>query len=139
MKVVINRCYGGFSLSYAAVMAYAKRKGIKLYSYTSARGTDGHLNFEKYVPYDGKSDAFLVYYSTVGLDKKGGLPDGSHFADRDIKRDDPDLVAVVEKLGDKADGKCAKLAIVTIPDGVEWEVTEYDGMERVEKVHRSWS
>ena len=54
-------------------------------------------------------------------------------------RADPLLVQVVEELGDKANGSHAKLKIVEIPDGVKWEIDQYDGMESVDEVHRSWS
>ena len=29
--------------------------------------------------------------------------------------------------------------IVEIPDGVQWEITEYDGKECIKEKHRSWS
>jgi hypothetical protein len=57
---------------------------------------------------------------------------------REIARDDPDLVAVVRELGDAAGGKCAKLEIVEIPDGVKWQIEEYDGSEHVAEAHRTW-
>ncbi|MDY6834171.1 MAG: hypothetical protein SVY53_05150 [Chloroflexota bacterium] len=53
-------------------------------------------------------------------------------------RSDPKLVAVVEKLGEEANGRFAKLKVVEIPDDVEWEISDYDGMEIVEEVHRGW-
>lgn len=54
-------------------------------------------------------------------------------------RSDSNLVQLVEELGEDAFGACAKLAVIEIPDGVEWEIDEYDGMESVDEVHRSWS
>ena len=56
----------------------------------------------------------------------------------DIERNDPILVHVVETLGAEANDRFAKLRIVEIPDDVNWEISEYDGMESVEEVHRSW-
>ena len=56
----------------------------------------------------------------------------------DIPRNDPILVHVVETLGDAANGRFAKLRIVDIPDNVNWQISEYDGNETVEEVHRSW-
>jgi len=59
--------------------------------------------------------------------------------DREISRNDEALVQTVEELGsDKASGRFADLKIVNIPDGVEWEIDEYDGMEKVAEVHRTW-
>lgn len=57
---------------------------------------------------------------------------------RDILRNDPVLIEVVESLGEKASGRCAKLGIVEVPDGVEWVVEEYDGSEWVAEKHRTW-
>lgn len=61
-------------------------------------------------------------------------------SDRDIPRDDPDLVAVVEELGsDVASDAYGRLVVVDIPDGVQWQIEEYDGSEHVAEVHRTWS
>lgn len=56
----------------------------------------------------------------------------------DLKRDDSLLVKVVEELGEKANGVFADLAIVEIPEDVEWCVEEYYGMEWVAEKHRVW-
>ena len=37
------------------------------------------------------------------------------------------------------DGKFSYLKIVEIPDDVEWEIDDYDGIETIHEVHRSWS
>jgi hypothetical protein len=58
--------------------------------------------------------------------------------DRDIPRNDKDLVEIVESLGNLANGFCASLRIVEIPDGVEWHISEYDGIEHVAENHRTW-
>ena len=57
----------------------------------------------------------------------------------DLERDDPILVKVVEELGKKANGTFADLKVVNVPDGVKWQVEEYDGSEWVAEIHRSWS
>ena len=126
-SIVINRCYGGFGLSYAGVMDYARRLGIKVYAYQSARKTDGHLDFKRFVPWDGKTECFSPIYSTVEA-KDGDFPDGAIFSRSDIKRDDPHLVATVKALKAKANGDYAKLTIVQIPDDVTWDIDDYDGM-----------
>jgi hypothetical protein len=62
--------------------------------------------------------------------------DGYGFALMD-DRSNPMLVAAVEKLGERA-GNNAMLEVVEIPDDVEWEIQEYDGMEWVSEKHRVW-
>jgi hypothetical protein len=65
--------------------------------------------------------------------------DGYGFAfSRDDKRTDPRLIECIETLGDKANGQCACLRIEEIPDGAEFEITEYDGNESVEPPRMSW-
>ena len=56
-----------------------------------------------------------------------------------IPRDDEKLVRIVEELRDEANGHCAELKVVTIPDEVKWEILKTDGMEHVSEVHRTWS
>ena len=58
--------------------------------------------------------------------------------ERDIARDDPVLVELVESMGSTADGKYARLKVVEIPDDVDWTIQEYDGMEWVAEAHRTW-
>lgn len=58
---------------------------------------------------------------------------------RDIARDDDVLIRIVECLGAKANGECADLKIVEIPDDVNWYVEEYDGFEHIAERHRIWS
>lgn len=51
----------------------------------------------------------------------------------------PELIKVVEEMGDAANGSCANLKIVEIPDDVEWDVEEYDGNEWISEKHSTWS
>ena len=114
MKIVINKCYGGFGLSEEAVLLYAKKKGLNL---IIERNKGLKLNH---------------YY----LNEK---KDGNYFCERDIQRNDPILVQVVKELGVKANGSCSELKIVEIPDDVEWIIEEYDGKEWVSEDHRRWA
>jgi len=82
-RIVINACYGGFSLSPAAA---------KLFKQPTHQ----------------------------------------------IPRDDPQLIQVVEEMGEAAGGKCAELRVVEIPDNVLWLIEEYDGLEHVAEKHRTW-
>jgi hypothetical protein len=94
MKVVINRCFGGFSLSKEA-------------------------------------------YDFLGLEW-----DGYGFAFKEPEpeiRTDPKLIECVKTLGSKkASGRCAQLKVVRVPDNIEWYIDNYDGLETVEEVHRTW-
>jgi hypothetical protein len=119
MKVVINRCYGGFGLSDEAVMRYAQLKGINLVMDTSCEKVFGGATF--YIDGVKDDDHYFSYY------------------DLSNDRSDPILVQVVEELGDTVNGFASELKIVDVPDGVEWTIEEYDGMEWVSEVHRTWS
>ena len=92
--IVINRCYGGFSLSQAAKELLAQKKGLPV----------GEV------------------YDHIW----------------DDKRDDKDLVAVVQELGVEANSGHSDLKIVEIPEDVKWYIDEYDGIEVVHEFHRSW-
>lgn len=83
----------------------------------------------------GLSDAALSLYNEFQLEVGGELIECYY----DISRDCPRLVAVVQALGERANGKYAWLKVVTIPDDVEWTVHEYDGAEWVAEAHRTWS
>jgi len=53
-------------------------------------------------------------------------------------RTNPELIKVIKKLGKKANGTCADLKIVKIPNDIEWSIEEYDGIEWVAEKHRIW-
>ena len=89
MKVVINKCFGGFGLSEEA------------YKF---------LN----IPWDGYGCELME------------------------DRSNPALVKCVEALGKDASGELSSLKVVEIPDDVEWEIDEYDGLEFVVEKHREW-
>lgn len=111
MKVVINTCHGGFGLSQKAMERYAELKGFKLVT-ENLRG-------------------FPMYYAD-------SISDENMISDYNIRRDDPDLVRVVEELGKDACSWAADLKIVEVPDDVNWEIAEYDGAEWVAECHRTW-
>jgi len=90
MKIVINRCYGGFGLSDVALTRYENESGND-----------------------------VSYWN--------------------IPRNDAILVNIVEELGEDSWGACAELKVVEIPDGIEWEIDEYDGIEWIAEAHRKWS
>lgn len=115
-KIVINRCYGGFGLSRAGLMRYAELKGIKLYEF---------------------KDGFMTHYATQPVDNEDDL-NKHYFSDHSIERDDLCLVQVVEELGKDASGMHGDIHVVSIPDDVEWQIKEYDGLEWIAEKHRTW-
>ena len=141
MEIVVNRCFGGFGLSALAEKEYLAKKGKTAYFYeqTDYSFKNGKDEYKRVDSVDKKSRT-LYYTVTEDLGEAiSDFPKGvDFFPNYDMKRDDPDLVDVVEKLGDAANGTFANLHIVEIPEDVDWEISEYDGMESVEEVHRSW-
>ena len=50
-----------------------------------------------------------------------------------------ELIKVIEEIGiGAASGTHADIRIAEVPDDVEWEIDEYDGIETVREKHRSW-
>jgi len=50
----------------------------------------------------------------------------------DDKRTDPDLIRCIEALGpERASGSCAFLKVIEIPDGLHYEIEDFDGIEKV--------
>jgi len=144
MKLVINGCYGGFSLSPKGERLYLERQGKQLFRYkqTSYMHESGK---EEYARIDDDSDPSFSYSFTKDYGKLADKKtlwenrEETYFYGGDLKRDDPDLVAILEEHGpDIISGSCAYLEIVEIPDDVEWEIDEYDGMESIHEKHRVW-
>ena len=88
MKIVINKCYGGWGLSKEA-------------------------------------------YEFLGLEWDG-------YGYTKLERTDPNLIKCIETLGNRASGQYSSLKVIEIPDDVEWEIEEYDGVEWVSEKHRTW-
>lgn len=159
MKVVINKCFGGFGLSPLAVERLAELQGRKCFFFVNPR--EPRLDIHKLVAAtrDQAEAEFMWYaYDVPDADRRNWSPDNWHElsmeerqkinADADghsiesgrgIPRDDANLIRVVDELGERANGKHAKLSIIEIPDGTDYEIDEYDGAESVHETHRSWS
>lgn len=113
-RVVVNACYGGFGLSHDAIMRYSELAGLNL-----VRIKDGYLI----------TDAYYI----------DGVRDDDHlWSVYDLERTDPNLVQVVEELGELANGEFANLRIADVPDDVDWYIDDYDGIETINETHRSW-
>ena len=141
MKVAINRCFGGFGLSHEAVLRYFEIKGITVYP---EQGKD-HWKFWTYwtvKPEDRiESKEGDAFYAMSLEDRRAYNQAHSEQTvyERDIARNDPALIQAIEELGQAAAGQFAEIAIVEIPDDADWQIEEYDGLEHIAEVHRTWS
>jgi hypothetical protein len=151
MKVVVNRCFGGFRLSPAAYRRIAELQGKKCYFFTKDFKKDEWNELE-----DAKTTRFFIAFSIPNPNEVLGREDqwfamtmeekdawNKRYEDAEIydfrnDRTNPLLIQVVEELGQRASAAAAQLEIVEIPDGIEWEIDEYDGNETVEETHRKW-
>ena len=146
MKVVINKCFGGFSLSMAGDEKYLNLIGKKAYFYkqTKHEFKDGVEEYKKIKPNEENAGMFTYCFTKdLGeiIDKKtlNENYEKYHFYNNDLDRSDETLIKVVELLGDDANGSCAKLSIVEIPDDISYEIEEYDGNEHIAERHNTWS
>ena len=125
-KVVYNACYGGFGLSKEACQRYWDIKGQSIWFEDALWGFTvwlvspeerleqkewSSMTVDERVAYNRAHSEQTWYYNNVS-------------------RHDPALVQVVEELGDKANGMCAKLTIDEVYGS--YRIDEYDGFESVE-------
>jgi hypothetical protein len=104
-KVAINCCYGGFSISEAAVQLAREISGNPTWG-----GVVLHCEEESPGNYDWGS-----YHLW------------------ETERTDPVLIQVIETLGDKANGAHSDLCIATVAPGRHYRIREYDGYESIEE------
>jgi hypothetical protein len=168
VKVVINACYGGFSLSAKAERRYLELEGKEAYFFTDKYSYNGVR--ESYIPIDIDNEKDMeniglwhtcytipnpkeylgidpydqrdVYETKEEFNKAceeyNDKTKEVYFGGRDNDRSDPLLIQVIEELGEVANGSCAELKIIDVPDDVEWHIEEYDGFEHVAEDHRTW-
>lgn len=116
MKIAINKCYGGFGLSNETHIKLIEL-GIPLY--------------HKWEEIPGGNEPYI-------LKEEGEKDYYSNFRDDD-KRNHPLLIQAIEEVGEvESSGTFARIRVVDIPDDIEWEINEYDGIESIHEKHRSW-
>lgn len=138
MKIAINRCFGGFGLSDKAIEMIMKRKGFGCYKYkrTKYKFRDG---VDEFTRIDNNESSLLFDYCTKDLGKKiNEIPNENYWYYGNLERTDEDLISVIEELGTEASGDYGDVAVIEIPDDVDWEIDDYDGVETIHEKHRVW-
>lgn len=132
-KLVINKCYGGFSLSLKALADYYKRKhsDSEVYFYLRKYNRDGNVEYIKCSAENADIVLSEDFGNKVLIDRSSDLFFQHVISDCDMPRYDKDLIDVVETLGDEANGRFAELQVVEIDDD-RYRIIEYDGLESVE-------
>jgi hypothetical protein len=129
MRVAINTCYGGFSLSSKAYEWLIQNKNWKVTEDSK------HENYTN-------SNADLLLTTHPIYSTRNRLYSPLKFKDENEFRSNSEIIEVVNTLGKEANGPCADISIIEIPDDVNWEIGEYDGREWIqeipEKVPRKW-
>ncbi|MBQ2641337.1 MAG: hypothetical protein IJG15_04995 [Lachnospiraceae bacterium] len=134
MKVILNKCYGGFRPSHEAYRFYCEKKGLGLYAYQL--GPD--LRYHRAKDLDS---AFTTYFTKDMGDVVNGSREvvwDDHLCLDETYREDPALIAAVETLGPAASSYVSKLVVVEIPDGMEYVIDDYDGVETLHQRVEEW-
>jgi len=127
MKLVINKCYGGFGISDEATLLLIEQNSPFVQKKPAAEYFHKPYNSENF---KALRDGFLQADRWGGCVYKDGFV---YYLDEFTVdcRSDPALIQAVETLGTKASGSCADLQVVEIPDGTDFIIKEYDGFESV--------
>ena len=139
MKVILNKCFGGFHPSAEAYKLYAHKKGIELYPYETGLQNYKRITWETAI----KNGSLWVSYFTKDFGENPVISDAEYVEYdlymRDNKwREDPILVEVVEELGKRASSPVSHLVVVEIPDGLDYVIDDYDGFETLHERVEEW-
>ena len=128
MKIILNKCFGGFGLSTEAYNLYAEKMGIEIYEY--------YQDYQKGFDYFKKGSSGLCkFYFTKDFGEQIKLNDedcDKYSLDLTSKnRTDKILIEVVEELKERANDDFSDLEIVEIPDNCFYKIDDYDGVEAI--------
>ena len=128
MKIILNKCFGGFELSTEAYKLYGKKIGKEIYEY--------YQDLEKGFDYFIKgSEGLCTFYFTKDFGEEIKLNDEEY--DKyclnlsEEKRTDKILIEVVEELKERANNSFSDLEIIEIPDNSYYKIDKYDGVETI--------
>jgi len=138
-KIAINRDYGGFWLSDACISLYLKKKNILNWPDTKIKDAS---TFWLLPPGPDRIDSKDYDYHSMSIEERmehNNLWETQVFDRHKIARDCPTLIETIEELGtEAAAGNHSVIKIVCVPDDVVWELEDYDGIEWISEVHRTW-
>ena len=138
-KVVIGPDVCGFSMSSEALELYGSLAGIPLYRFDRLVTFKLSEKSEESRWYE--TELYTKPLIELCLIEPNSMDYEYRFTEfeQDIKRDDPILVKVVERLGNAANLDGRPVKIVEIPDDIEWYIgSGDDGSEWVSEMHRIW-
>ena len=151
MKIVINTCFGGFGISTNVLKELVIKNAKCIESYTPKHYYGGdNEKYHRAKEWEQKwnedfqeffdiGDGFMTDKMGYNVFKDGLLYSLKNRSDIEV-RTDSDLINIIERIGEKeASASLAELKVVEIPDGIEFEIDDYDGVETIHEVHRSWS
>lgn len=132
IKIVINKCHGGFGLSEKAMVRYAEIKNIPLFIEKDKFGHNTYWTIPKEKRIGFLKD--IEWYSASDDKRKlsNELYSKNTISYMNIERTDPVLIQVVEELGQEANDQHSYLAIEELPKGTKYRIMEYDGAESIE-------
>lgn len=162
MKIVINNDYGGYSLSPLAIKRFAEITGQNCYFFNISYSDDDFYGYYHEISFkEANKTLFCTAFNVKNpndylskfhkkphvLKTKEEIIEENKVFNKiylslrmfDKDRTNPLLLQIVEELGYKANGSCASLKIINIPDDIEYQIEEYDGKEWVSEKHLQWS
>jgi hypothetical protein len=136
-QIVINDCFGRFDLSVLACIEYLKlRTNSDVYAYfKTIDDNKAKLVTELFLSISYRINSDSIFFTNTYYDEEiedVKLCEKIDFNFEDIKRDDENLIRVVEELGSKADTSCSDLIIVNVKE--PYNIINNDGRESVEEL-----
>lgn len=135
VKVVINNKFGGFGVSPKALFALIRRDAkcvTKRYWTPSPSDLKKAINGGKKIETPWSESFYEINCGSAIVNIKKGDERVIYTLEADCDRTDPTLVAVVEALGEAANGPSASLKVMTYEYEVNPVIEAVDGRESVE-------
>ena len=136
--IILNKSYGGFTVSVEGYKLYAQKRGLKLYYYRYVDEEGDTFIYKRYLAEELKKEDLhpIFYFSSIkdlGEYTNERPTDPTIILDLDKgHREDPILVEVVRELGQSANTFLSDLKIVDVPISFangNYTIDDYDGIE----------